>query len=65
MKFLQNRRKSVIIANMFRKASILVTKDKKYFQQCVIQTINKISDVFIRENENLLMKYVALMKGMV
>lgn len=65
MEFLQNRRKSVIIANMFRKASILVTKDKKYFQQCIIQTINKISDVFIRENENLLMKYVALMKGMV
>lgn len=60
--FLANRRKGIVIANMYRKASIILEDGPEYFAQIIQRISAKISEVFIRESEELLLEYEKLMK---
>ncbi len=61
-RFLLNRKKSVMIANMYRKASVILEDNHAYFIQTLNHIAERVYEIFIQESKDLYITFNNLIR---
>ncbi|HEX2925150.1 MAG TPA: hypothetical protein VHP38_02650, partial [Ruminiclostridium sp.] len=59
-KFSENRKKGTMIANMFRKAAVLLEDGPELYAEALLHTAERISAIFVEESRELLKEFESL-----
>ena len=66
-RFMENRKKGTMIANMFRKAVVLLDDGPEIYAEALLHTAERISDIFVEESSELLksFKNLVMQEGLI
>lgn len=56
-RFLSNRKKGIMIANMYRKASVLIDDDEDMYAETIYHIKEKVQELFVDESIDLLVEF--------